>query len=50
MCRMCDMLGEGEIWYLNPKNYANRLYKLREPGGAETAVAHATEGGIQSEE
>lgn len=47
MCRMCDMLGEGQIWYLNPKNYANRLYKLREPGGKETAVAHATEGGIQ---
>lgn len=47
MCRMCDMLGEGQIWYLNPKNYANRLYKLREPGGKETSVAHATEGGIQ---
>lgn len=47
MCHMCDMLGEGQIWYLNPKNYANRLYKLREPGGKETAVAHATEGGIQ---
>lgn len=47
MCRMCDMLGEGQIWYLNPKNYANRLYKLREPGGKEAAVAHATEGGIQ---
>ncbi len=47
MCRMCDMLGEGQIWYLNPKNYANRLYKLREPGGKAATVAHATEGGIQ---
>jgi NAD-dependent dihydropyrimidine dehydrogenase PreA subunit len=32
MCRMCDWLGDGEIWYKNPKNYANRMYKLREPG------------------
>ena len=32
MCRMCDWLGAGEIWYKHPKNYANRMYKLREPG------------------
>ncbi len=32
MCRMCDWLGDGEVWYKNPRNYANRLYKLREPG------------------
>jgi len=31
MCRMCDWLGDGTVWYKNPKNYANRLYKLREP-------------------
>lgn len=40
MCRMCDMLGggtnEGEAWYLNPKNYSNRMYKLREPGQRPT--------------
>ncbi|MBI4300568.1 MAG: hypothetical protein HY677_05480 [Chloroflexi bacterium] len=32
MCRMCDWLGEGQIWYKNPKLHANRMYKLREPG------------------
>ncbi|HUS81820.1 MAG TPA: 4Fe-4S binding protein [Dehalococcoidia bacterium] len=32
MCRMCDWLGDGAVWYKNPKNYANRMYKLREPG------------------
>ena len=32
MCRMCDWLGDGTVWYKNPKNYANRMYKLREPG------------------
>ncbi|MBI4308003.1 MAG: 4Fe-4S binding protein [Chloroflexi bacterium] len=32
MCRMCTWLGEGDIWYRNPKLYSNRLYKLREPG------------------
>jgi len=31
VCRMCDWLGDGTIWYKNPKNYANRMYKLREP-------------------
>ena len=36
MCRMCDMLGEGGTWYLNPKNYSNRMYKLREPGKRPT--------------
>lgn len=47
MCRMCDMLGEGQIWYLNPKNYSNRMYKLREPGGKALQVADATADGIQ---
>ncbi len=32
MCRMCEWLGDGEVWYKNPKSYANRMYKLREPG------------------
>ena len=44
MCRMCDWLGEGEIWYKNPKNYANRLYKLREPG-KKPQSAMLSEGG-----
>lgn len=32
MCRMCEWKGQGTIWYKNPANYANRLYKKREPG------------------
>jgi ferredoxin len=32
MCRMCQWLGDGTVWYKNPNNYANRMYKLREPG------------------
>ena len=43
MCRMCDMMGEGQIWYLNPKNYANRMYKLREQSGTEATAAQGTE-------
>ena len=38
MCRMCEWLGEGQIWYLNPKNYAHRMYKKREPGGRESTT------------
>jgi len=36
MCRMCDSLGGGGTWYLDPKNYSNRMYKLREPGKRPT--------------
>ncbi len=36
MCRMCDLIGEGQIWYLNPKNYGHRLYRRREPGTKPT--------------
>ncbi len=36
MCRMCDWYGGGEIWYLNPKNYAHRLYRLKKPGEGKT--------------
>ena len=36
MCWMCDEYGDpnegGGIWYLNPKNYARNMYKLRAPG------------------
>jgi len=42
MCRMCDMLGEGQIWYLNPKNYAHRMYKLREPDTREATTLRST--------
>jgi len=32
MCYLCDDFGDGGIWYLNPKNYARNMYKLRLPG------------------
>lgn len=46
MCWMCDEFGDPEhgngLWYLNPKNYARNMYKLRAPGegfkGAEAGL------------
>ena len=42
MCHYCDEYGDGGIWYLNPKNYARNMYKLRAPGagfkGAEAGI------------
>ena len=46
MCWMCDEFGDqehgGGVWYLNPKNYARNMYKLRAPGegfkGAEAGL------------
>jgi len=43
---MCDQFGDQEygngIWYLNPRNYARNMYKLRAPGegfkGAEVGL------------
>jgi len=43
---MCDQFGDPEhgngLWYLNPKNYARNMYKLRAPGeglkGAEAGL------------
>ncbi len=34
MCRMCDTLSSDKdtVWYKDPRQYSNRLYKLREPG------------------
>ncbi len=34
MCWVCDIYGDGGLWYLNPKNYARNLYRLRTPGAA----------------
>ena len=31
MCQFCEQYGDGGKWYLNPKNYARRLYKVRKP-------------------
>jgi NAD-dependent dihydropyrimidine dehydrogenase PreA subunit len=46
MCWLCDQFGDPEygngIWYLNPRNYARNMYKLRAPGegfkGAEAGL------------
>ena len=46
MCWMCEEFGDPEhengLWYLNPKNYARNMYKLRAPGegfkGAEVGL------------
>jgi NAD-dependent dihydropyrimidine dehydrogenase PreA subunit len=46
MCHLCDEYGDpeygGGVWYLNPKNYARNMYKLRLPGegfkGAEAGL------------
>ena len=32
MCQLCERYGEGDRWYLNPKNYARPLYKKVEKG------------------
>ena len=32
MCRLCDIYGDGGVWYLNPANYARQLYRLKRPG------------------
>lgn len=32
MCFLCDAYGDGSLWYLNPRNYARQMYKLRKPG------------------
>ena len=36
MCIFCEQYGDPEygngLWYLNPRNYARNMYKLREPG------------------
>jgi len=55
MCWLCEQYGDPEYgdgaWYLNPRNYARNMYKLRAPGegfkgaeaGMETGV-HETRG------
>ncbi len=32
MCWVCEQYGNGQKWYLNPENYARRLYKVRKEG------------------
>ena len=39
---LCELYGEGDIWYKNPKNYARRLYGLPKKG-LSTAVGRIEE-------
>jgi NAD-dependent dihydropyrimidine dehydrogenase PreA subunit len=32
MCWICKEYGEGTRWYLNPRNYARNMYKVKRPG------------------
>ena len=45
MCYLCDEYGDGGIWYLNRKNYARNMYKLRAPGEGFTGPGVYLEGG-----
>ena len=51
MCYLCDEFGdpnEGDgIWYLNPKNYARNMYKLRLPSEKLSGPGVYLEGGFQ---
>jgi len=48
MCWLCDEFGDKEygngFWYLNPRNYARNMYKLRAPGQAPTGPGVYLEG------
>jgi NAD-dependent dihydropyrimidine dehydrogenase PreA subunit len=46
---MCDSMGGGGTWYLNPKNYSNRMYKLREPGKGPMASVGSGAGQADTE-
>jgi len=49
MCWMCDEYGDKEhgngVWYLNPRNYARNMYKLRAPNAGLTGAGVYLEGG-----
>ncbi len=51
MCWLCEEYGDpeygGSIWYLNPKNYARNMYKLRLPGEEFKGVGASIETGIR---
>ena len=32
MCWVCKACGDGTRWYLNPKNFARQMYKVKKPG------------------
>ncbi len=38
MCFLCDLYGDGGLWYLKPESYARNMYKLRSPGEGFSGV------------
>jgi len=52
MCWMCDQFGDPEygngVWYLNPRNYARNMYKLRAPGEGFKGADAGLETGARS--
>ena len=51
MCWMCDEFGDpkegGGLWYLNPKNHARNMYKLRLPGEGYKGADAGLETGVR---
>ena len=51
MCWLCDEHGDPEYgngyWYLNPRNYARNMYKLRAPGQGFAGAGVFLEGGAR---
>ncbi len=49
MCYLCEQFGDPAVgdgvWYLNPKNYARHMYKLRAPGEGYKGVEASPETG-----
>ena len=52
MCYLCEQYGDpefgGGLWYLNPKNYARNMYKLRMPAERLKGADSKVETGVQS--
>ena len=45
MCFYCELWGEGETWFLNPRNYSRQMYSVRPPGQGPSEVSRGTSRG-----
>jgi len=43
MCEYCVQYGEGNLWYLNPRNHGRQLYRRPRPGFAPDAISYREE-------
>lgn len=48
MCNLCDQFGDGGLWYLNSKNYARNMYRLRLPGEKPKGADAGLETGVRT--